>query len=142
MSRTAAPAPVKSRRTRQLDATYEVVREAHDHPTAEEVHHRVQRQVPRVSLGTVYRNLQKLAAEGRVQTVQLARRSTRFDGMVAAHEHFVCEHCGDITDLPVTTRSVAQPPPLSRAGYAVNRSALTYYGTCPSCRHTQRHATR
>ena len=48
---------MKERRTRQLAAVADVVNAAHDHPSAEDVHRRVRRKLPRVSLGTVYRNL-------------------------------------------------------------------------------------
>ena len=54
---------MKARQTRQLLAVFDAVSAARDHPTAEEVCARVRRQWPRVSLGTVYRNLQKLAAQ-------------------------------------------------------------------------------
>ncbi|MGH3055349.1 MAG: transcriptional repressor, partial [Gaiellaceae bacterium] len=54
---------MRERRTRQLTAVADVVNAAHDHPSAEEVHRRVRRKLPRVSLGTVYRNLQKLSAQ-------------------------------------------------------------------------------
>ncbi|MFQ5667664.1 MAG: Fur family transcriptional regulator [Candidatus Binatia bacterium] len=125
---------MKPRRTRQLVAVYEVVRAADDHPTAEEVHARVRRWLPRVSLGTVYRNLQKLAARERLQLVQLADRPARYDGRVEHHAHFLCEQCGALTDL--AAKCAAAPPAraaLDQAGYAVRTHALTFYGQCPAC---------
>ena len=124
------------RRTRQLAAVYAVVSAAHDHPTAETVHARVRRKLPHVSLGTVYRNLQKLAATQQVRVVQLADRIARYDGMLEAHDHFLCERCGLVTDL---LRSGTRPDAsaLRRAGYAVEGHALTFYGCCPKCRDAQ-----
>ncbi len=122
------------RRTRQLEAVYAVVREARDHPTAEQVHARVRRTLPQVSLGTVYRNLQKLATVGRIRVVELGPGRTRFDGMVEAHEHFVCERCGEITDLASDGEPRPRPPALHRHGFTVTRHALTFYGLCPGCR--------
>jgi len=125
---------VKERRTRQLEAVYDVIRAAHDHPTADEVCARVRRKLPRVSLGTVYRNLQKLTAAQRVQVVQLRDRTARYDTKLAEHDHFLCERCGTVTDLVRRVPTRRSCVALSRAGYAVRAHALTYYGVCPRCR--------
>ncbi len=124
---------MKQRRTRQLLGVYGVVRDAHDHPTAEEVHQRLRRRQPRVSLGTVYRNLQKLAAQQRVRVVHLVDRAARYDATVEEHDHFACEDCGAVIDL---ARRRATRPDCSRlgyAGYTVRSHALTFYGTCADC---------
>jgi Fe2+ or Zn2+ uptake regulation protein len=135
---SAQPAAIaQGRRTRQLEATYDVVQVARDHPTAEQVHARVRRRIPRISLGTVYRNLQKLASAGRIRVVELGPGSTRFDGMLEAHEHFVCEGCGGITDLPASSQTPPNPASLRRAGFAVTRHALTFYGRCPACQEIE-----
>ena len=125
---------MKERQTRQLRAVYNVVNAARNHPTAEEVYRRVRRRLPRVSLGTVYRNLQKLAAQRRVRVVQLADRAACYDGMVEDHDHFLCERCGAVTDL--VRKDVAPPDcrTLQRAGYMVGAHTLTIYGLCPKCR--------
>lgn len=128
---------MKERQTLQLAAVYDVVSAAHDHPTAEEVFARVRRRLPRVSLGTVYRNLQKLAAQQRVRIVHLADRTARYDGMLESHDHFVCEHCGALTDLPRTQSPAPTCGALSAAGYGVRTHAVTFYGVCPDCGDVQ-----
>lgn len=133
---------MKERQTRQLTAIYDVVSAAHDHPTAEEVHARVRRRLPRVSLGTVYRNLQKLAAQRQLRVVHLADRTARYDGMVDNHDHFVCEQCGGLTDLPRTESVALQCVPLIDAGYGVRGHAVTFYGICPDCTVTRQRARR
>lgn len=124
---------MKERQTRQLAAVYDVVNAAHDHPTAEDVLVQVRRRIPRVSLGTVYRNLQKLSAQQRVRIVHLADRTARYDGMLEDHDHFVCEHCGDLTDLPRTRTAALDCATLRKAGYGVRTHAVTFYGVCPNC---------
>jgi Fe2+ or Zn2+ uptake regulation protein len=124
------------RRTRQLAAVYDVVRAAHDHPTAEDVCQRVRRSLPTVSLGTVYRNLQKLAAQQRVRIVHLTDRAARYDAMLADHDHFLCEQCGTVIDLPRPRTAEPDCTALGRAGYRVRAHALTFYGRCPECRQT------
>lgn len=125
---------MKERRTRQLSAVAHIVNVAHDHPSAEEVHRRVRHKLPRVSLGTVYRNLQKLAAQQQIRVVQLADRAARYDGMMEEHDHFMCEQCGTVSDLLRKHRARPAAPDLGRAGYVVRSHALTFYGLCPKCR--------
>ncbi|HEV8440266.1 MAG TPA: transcriptional repressor [Methylomirabilota bacterium] len=75
----------------------EVVRATEAHPTAETVHRMVRRRLPRVSLGTVYRNLRLLVAEGLVK--ELPGPHARFDGNTSEHHHFTCLGCGRIADV-------------------------------------------
>jgi Fe2+ or Zn2+ uptake regulation protein len=128
---------VKPRQTRQLAAVHDVVAAAHDHPTAEQVCDRVRRQLPRISLGTVYRNLQKLTAQQQLRAVHLADRPTRYDGMLAAHDHFLCERCGTVADLPQTTPARPDCSGLNGSGYQVRAHALTFYGLCPNCHRAE-----
>ena len=122
------------RQTRQLTAVEAVVRAAHDHPSAEEVHRRVRQTLPRVSLGTVYRNLQKLAADQRLRVVQIAGRGARYDGMLETHDHFLCDACGTVADVAVPRRARApRSRELQRAGYLVRSQTVTLCGLCPAC---------
>jgi len=124
---------MRERQTQQLAAVLDVVQTAHDHPTAEEVHRRVRHRLPRVSLGTVYRNLQKLSAQQRVRVVHLADRAARYDAVLDDHDHFACERCGTVTDLMRRSIPPADSSVLKRAGFVVRAHALTFYGLCPKC---------
>lgn len=119
------------RTTAQLAAVRDVVRAAHDHPTADQVLRRVRKQLPKVSLGTVYRNLQKLVEQGDLRQVELTNEPARFDGMLADHDHFVCDQCRRVTDLLRDATPVRAS--LRRGGFAVRACVLTYYGICPDC---------
>lgn len=121
------------RRTPQLDAVYDVVCTARDHPTAEAVYARVRRMMPSVSLGTVYRNLQKLAAQQRVRVLHVGDRVTRYDAMVTDHDHFCCERCGAVDDVAAARGRRSSPPSQLDAGYAVRTQVVTFYGLCPRC---------
>jgi Fe2+ or Zn2+ uptake regulation protein len=75
----------------------DVVRATETHPTAERVHRMVRRRLPRVSLGTVYRNLRLLVAQGLVK--ELPGPHARFDGNLSEHHHFTCLGCGRISEV-------------------------------------------
>ena len=124
---------VPRRETRQRALVYETVAGTRTHPTAEWVYERVRRAMPRVSLGTVYRNLQILVAEGRLKTWTRGRM-TRFDADLTAHDHFVCENCGLLVDLERTEESFASERKLAARGHRVRDRVLEFVGLCRGCR--------
>jgi Fe2+ or Zn2+ uptake regulation protein len=123
---------MKRRSTRQLLATYEAVAASADHPSAERVLEKVRRSLPRVSLGTIYRNLDKLRDLGRVRVLQLAGGSAHYDAMMDPHDHFVCEACGAVMDLQ-PTRGGSRRRELEREGFVVRWRTTAVYGLCRSC---------
>ena len=69
------------------------------HPTADEVYHEVRKRLPRISLGTVYRNLEILANSGLIQRLEWAGTQRRYDGTLESHYHLRCLGCGRVEDL-------------------------------------------
>jgi Fe2+ or Zn2+ uptake regulation protein len=123
---------MKHRSTKQLSATLEVLAASTDHPTAEQVFRRVRRRLPRVSLGTVYRNLEKLHAQGRLRIVWLGGGVAHYDAVTEEHDHFLCEACGAVRDL-APEPFAARCAHLLDAGCVVHRRATAVYGLCPAC---------
>ena len=124
------------RTTPQLAVVLEAVRTSGtDHPTAERIYDRVRRVLPSISLGTVYRNLQRLVQEGKIGAAQLGARSLHYDPTATPHDHFVCRSCGRVEDLMVDA-----PEPLHdlarRAGHDVVSHTLVLYGQCRTCRES------
>src|SRR5205814_752581 len=118
----------------------EVVRATDAHPTAEVVHQMVRRRLPRVSLGTVYRNLRLLVAQGLVK--ELPGPHARFDGNLSEHHHFTCLVCGRIADVdgPLTephSRALVSRV-ASSGGFSVARHRIEFYGRCAACRRKGR----
>ena len=114
----------------------DVVRGTDAHPTAEAVHQMVRRRLPRVSLGTVYRNLRLLVALGLVK--DLPGPHARFDGNLSDHHHFTCLACGRIADVdgPLTephSRALMSRV-ASSGGFSVTHHRIEFYGRCAACR--------
>jgi Fe2+ or Zn2+ uptake regulation protein len=114
----------------------EVLRGTESHPTAEWVHRVVRRRLPRVSLGTVYRNLRLLVAEG--LAAEIPGPHARFDANLEAHHHFTCVRCGRILDVD---GPLAEPHALAlrgrvaaRTGLAITHQRIEFFGRCPQCR--------
>src|SRR5262245_50213250 len=109
---------MNQRRTQQLEETYRVLCVQQDHPTAEQVFKRVRRRIPSVSLGTVYRNLEKLRVRGEIRVVRVRDEAARYDAVTDEHDHFVCDNCGAVLDIRLD-RSEAHIRALQRDGYKV-----------------------
>ncbi|MFQ5903809.1 MAG: Fur family transcriptional regulator [Candidatus Binatia bacterium] len=122
----------KRRDTRQLEAVWEAVKDETSHPTADQIFEKVRTVIPKISLGTVYRNLQKLVALEKLQVLTLGR-TQRFDPMVERHEHFICEKCGRVYDVFVNAKEDILPSSLPREGFTVTSHQLALYGTCRHC---------
>jgi len=125
--------PLK-RTTQQLQVVYEAVCQFQTHPSAEEVYLRARRILPRIGLGTVYRNLQRLVDEDKIGMFFPDERRVRYDPITTDHVHFVCQQCGQITDvfleqllLGIDFRRFV------RSGYTISTHNVVIKGLCPTC---------
>lgn len=130
---TPAPQPVRHRQSRQRHLVYRLVASTDSHPTAEWVFERVRREMPRISLGTVYRNLQLLVAEGKLKSWSRGR-TTRYDADLAPHDHFVCRGCGLLLDLDRVPQVFPAERSLRARGHRVTERVLEFIGLCRECR--------
>lgn len=87
------------RKTRQRDLILKTLRGTDTHPTADWIYEQVKKEMPNISLGTVYRNLGKLAELGEITELNFGSKYSRFDGNAENHYHFVCTECGKIIDV-------------------------------------------
>lgn len=87
------------RQTKQRDLVLKVVRESSDHPSAETVYERARKELPSISLGTVYRNLSQLVELRLVRKIVIDRGSDRYDKTLKIHAHFHCYSCGAVIDV-------------------------------------------
>lgn len=121
------------RMTPQRTAILEAVRQTRDHPTADEIYERVRRVLPRISLGTVYRNLEILAQEGMIQKIESGAGQKRYDGNPSAHPHLRCLRCGRLEDAPLKRPLDAMEALAETKGYQVFGFLLEFVGICPAC---------
>jgi Fur family transcriptional regulator, peroxide stress response regulator len=120
------------RNTKQLEVIWETIKNDTSHPTADQVYAKVRENLPNVSLGTVYRNLQKLVSDGKLQVLTLGR-SQHFDPLIEHHQHFICERCTRVYDVFVETEQEIAPTKLPHEGFTVTSHQLSFYGTCKHC---------
>lgn len=114
----------------QREQIYEAVCATDTHPTAEMVYERLKPAMPRLSLGTVYRNLRQMAAEGRL--VELEGPVARFDADLSPHTHFRCQRCGAVSDVAIPY-DAGLDTLAAGDGRLVWGHSLCFYGICPAC---------
>lgn len=111
------------------------------HPTSQMVFQVVKKEIPTISLGTVYRNLNSLKEAGFIEEITIPDEPSRFDGRVDAHFHFRCKCCKELFDIenPKLFRSVKRF--LKESGFLVQRSSLMYSGLCKKCQGHKKNDT-
>jgi Fe2+ or Zn2+ uptake regulation protein len=87
------------RKTRQRDLILKTLRGTKSHPTADWIYEKVKKEIPNISLGTVYRNLSTLKEMGEILELNYGSKYSRFDGNPQNHYHFVCTECGRVFDV-------------------------------------------
>jgi Fur family ferric uptake transcriptional regulator len=130
------------RMTDQRQVILEEVRNAHTHPTADEVYEMVRRRLPRISLGTVYRNLETLSASGLIQKVGPPSGQMRFDGKTHNHYHIRCVSCGRVDDAPIETLGAVEKEIRNVSDYNILGHRLEFIGLCPECKKAEDHRKR
>ena len=85
--------------SKQREEILEYLRSVKTHPTAEEVYSEVRKKDKNISLGTVYRNLDRLSKENLILRIEIANGKDRFDRDISSHYHAVCKECGGIVDI-------------------------------------------
>ena len=119
--------------TKQRKLILQELRKVKTHPTADEIYHMVRRQMPRISLGTVYRNLDVLHRSGMIRKLDMAGSQARFDGDMADHHHMRCVKCGRLYDIDA---AAVRPPEVSvstRSHLRITGYRLEFEGVCPNC---------
>ncbi len=127
------------RSTPQRRVILEELRGVVTHPTAAELFALVRQRLPRISLGTVYRNLEVLHEDGLINRLELAGSETRFDGNIEPHLHIRCRSCGRVKDagLPL----VMEKDLFQRdfGDFQVEGVHMEFFGVCSACRNRAHH---
>lgn len=124
---------VGRRMTPQRAAVLDALTTSPHHPTAEEIYEVVSEKIPRISLGTVYRNLQVLVDEGYATRLPAKEGSHRYDRVVEAHHHIVCRECSRISDIHLEVDLELRRVVEEQSGFRVSSHRTEFEGTCADC---------
>lgn len=120
------------RETKQRRLVLQAVRSRHDHPTAEQIYEDVHAADPRISHGTVYRNLNCLSEDGSICHVRVPG-ADRYDLRTDLHYHIYCVKCKKVTDAPYSYKPFLDAETEENSGYRIIRHRLFFEGICAEC---------
>ncbi|HHT36700.1 MAG TPA: transcriptional repressor [Firmicutes bacterium] len=121
------------RKTKQREVILQVLRSTKCHPTADWIYQEVRKELPNISLGTIYRNLKTLTEMGEILELSYGSTYSRFDGNADNHYHFVCEECGNVYDVDLPVNESINAKLEDKYDVQVNSHRLEFYGTCREC---------
>lgn len=121
------------RMTRQRKIILDEIRSMHTHPTADELYMKVKDSLPKISLGTIYRNIDILHKEGLILKLETGGTQLRVDGTITPHWHILCENCGAIEDIKPIENIVLKKHVFENTNYQYVSHQMDVKGICPSC---------
>ena len=124
------------RKTKQKEAILEVLRGTNSHPTADWVYNEVRKDIPNISLGTVYRNLRMLREGGEILELDLCGTLARFDARRDNHYHFRCEKCGRVFDVDMPVDEEMDRKATQNTGFKISCHRLEFRGICRECQRS------
>jgi Fur family ferric uptake transcriptional regulator len=120
--------------TPQRRIILEKLQQMRSHPTADELYEIVRKDLPHISLGTVYRNLDVLCRTGQAHKIDTAGGQSRFEGDLQPHHHVRCKECGRLDDVFDLQWNTPAGEVKSKHGYEITGYRLEFDGVCPECR--------
>ena len=119
------------RYSHQREKILEAVKSVKTHPTADIVYDMLRKEESNISLGTVYRNLGLLVANGDITPLYTGDDKVHYDGDNSSHRHFVCRKCKKIIDIFIQPEIPDEIQ--NEMKLLVERENTVYYGQCREC---------
>ena len=128
------PSGKQYRYSRQRERILEVLRSTESHPTATWLYDTIKSEFPRLSLGTVYRNLAILVDQGLVQKIDAGSTFDRFEAKTEPHYHLICRKCGKIEDFEKHFFPEIDEEIRKSTDFDIEGHRIDFFGTCSECR--------
>lgn len=119
--------------THQRLEIYRELAGASDHPSAEILHKRLQKNMPTLSLDTVYRTLATFEQHHLVKKVETVASQARFEAEMTRHHHLICDTCKEIMDFHWSSFDNTPLPEDIRQWGAIRNKNVTIHGICRRC---------
>ena len=123
------------RLTTQRQIILEELGKVTSHPTANEVYDMVRKRLPRIGLGTVYRNLELMADTGVILKLEVGGTQKRFDATTEAHYHIRCSSCGKVDDVHIEVQQQINQLAQKASNYEILGHHIEFTGVCHDCQN-------
>jgi len=121
------------RLTTQRQIILEELGKVTSHPTASDVYDMVRKRLPRIGLGTVYRNLELMAESGIILKLEVGGTQKRFDATVESHYHIRCSVCGKVDDIDIEVQEEINETAAKSCNYKILGHHIEFSGICDDC---------
>jgi Fur family transcriptional regulator, ferric uptake regulator len=121
------------RLTTQRQIILEELSKVTSHPTANEVYDMVRKKLPRIGLGTVYRNLELMAESGIILKIEVGGTQKRFDATTESHYHIRCTRCDRVDDIDIPFQNHINDAAGSSTDFQVIGHHIEFSGICRDC---------
>lgn len=122
--------------TRQREIVLQVIRDAEEHLTANEVFDKAKQLLPGISFATVYNSLRYLKEAGHIAEISFGNGASRFDSMTSRHDHAICTKCGKLVDMELDLPEELVRMAAEYSKFKPESVELTLRGLCPNCSNT------
>lgn len=119
--------------TKQREVVLEVIRDAPEHLTANEVFSAAKEKLPSISFATVYNSLRYLKEAGHIAEIQFGNGASRFDRMTHRHDHAICTKCGKLVDIEMEHPQDLIKKAAKYSKFKPESLEFTLRGLCPDC---------
>lgn len=119
--------------TIQRKAVFEVIQEAHDHPTAADVIERLRNKGFNFAYGTVYNSLRYLTDVGLISELKLGEAISRYDARTDEHQHIVCTKCGRVDEVLTVMPDNWIASVAAETKYRIEHVHAVLEGVCENC---------
>jgi Fur family ferric uptake transcriptional regulator len=126
------------RMTNQREIILRELRKSKRHLSADELYDIVKKVMPRISLATVYRNLEILSEAGLIGKLEISGRQKRFDFDVSDHDHIYCVVCHKVDNLEIERKNVDSEQLGAAVGYTITGYRVEIIGICPECQKKEK----
>jgi Fur family transcriptional regulator, peroxide stress response regulator len=120
------------RMTSQRIKILHYLKNVHTHPTAEMIFQEVKKDLPAITLATVYRNLHLLAEQGTISQMEV-NKEYRYDANTCYHQHGICDECGKIVDFHQEELSQHLLDNIKTEEFKPECVSITFTGLCKKC---------
>ena len=122
------------RDTKQREAILNLLKNTRSHPTADQLYSEVRKEIPNISMGTVYRNLQVLQESGLISALNINVAQSRYEIKQENHYHFRCEHCERVFDLDEPINKEINDRIARKTGFTISNHQTEFRGLCNNCK--------
>jgi Fur family transcriptional regulator, peroxide stress response regulator len=121
------------KQTKQRELILSILKGTRSHPPADWIYEEARKNIPKISKGTVYRNLVILLEKGEIEELGLSGTISRYEAKQTEHYHIRCSQCGKVVDVNIPVANQMNLDASKATGFKVTGHRLEFHGYCKDC---------